>query len=434
MRFKAHALAVISSAAMIFLYGACQKTEAPQYEPEERTNFFTFEGYSLDINSVVQYDKGDNSVELWLSPEKGLSTTAEIRNAGDYVVLNTHASYMGGRDRFTAQASKDSYIRFTEDLQFSYGNSGIAYIEISKDTDQITIAFMAQKLYTKESGAGDSNAQIEGSYSGNFIVEKEKAYVNEWGFNREHNSISDAILTMREDDGNWSVAMIDNDGDETLMISLPHDRLNKDIQVGSGNSANGISLYYNGGVEFPLKGASGWIRINTDSEDTPMKISISLLKGEELLRAEYAGEFSTKLIKQNRFIYSWDGDSPYEGNHTIVKLMTQTLGTQIKFYFSPSEGYSVGNANYTHMPILTIPKSIINEGKFFFKDLADWAFEYDLMQVYPYEDEYKPHPDTEDYVSISYSNGEYEIDMILNGLATGMNSGHIDLFFKGETK
>ena len=148
MRIKAHALSVIMTAAMIFISGACQKTETPQQEPEERTNFFTFEGYSLDINSVVRYDKGDNSVELWLSPEEGLNTIAEIKSAGDYVVLNTNASYIGGRDRFNAQSSKDSYIRFNEDLQYSYGDSGVAFIVVSVDNDQITIGFIAQTLYT----------------------------------------------------------------------------------------------------------------------------------------------------------------------------------------------------------------------------------------------------------------------------------------------
>ena len=104
----------------------------------------------------------------------------------------------------------------------------------------------------------------------------------------------------------------------------------------------------------------------------------------------------------------------------------------MRFYFSPSEGYSIGNANYTHMPILTVPKAIINEGKFLFMDLTDWTFEFDMMQVYPYEDEYRPHPSIEDYVIINHKNGEYEIDMILNGVATNMNASHIDLYYKGS--
>lgn len=432
MRIKAHALSVIMTVALIVLSGACQKTESPQQEPEERTNFFTFEGHSLDINSVVQYDKNDHSVELWLSPDVGLNTIAEIKEAGDYVVLNTNASYIGGRDRFSAQSSKDSYIRFNEDLQFSYGNSGVAYIEVSKDNDLITISFLAQKLYSKAVDKADQSAQIQGSYTGKFVTEKEKPYINEWGLNRNHNTISNAVLTMYEtDDADWNITLLNEDGSEGIMITFPHDKLNQEIQVGSGNAANGVKLYYNGGVDYSLKGASGWIKIMLTS-DEQIDISISLLNDGQQLRAEYKGEFSTKLMKQNRYIYSYEGSSSYEGRHDIVNLMVENMGTHTRFYFSPSEGYSIGNANYTHMPILTVPKSIINEGKFLFMDLRDWTFEFDLMQVYPYEDEYRPHPSAEDYVIINHKNGEYEIDMILNGVATSMNASHIDLYYKGS--
>ena len=432
MRIKAHALSVIMTAAMIFINGACQKTETPQQEPEERTNFFTFEGYSLDINSVVRYDKGDNSVELWLSPEEGLNTIEEIKSAGDYVVLNTNASYIGGRDRFNAQSSKDSYIRFNEDLQYSYGDSGVAFIEVSVDNDQITIGFLAQNLYTKTAEKVEQSARIQGSYTGNFITEKEKEYINEWGFNRRHDTIGEVVITMHErDDEDWSVTILNKDGSEGIMITFPYDKLNQDIQVGSGNNVNDVKLYYNGGVEYSLKGASGWIKTILSS-DEQIGISISLINGSQHLRAEYKGAFSTKLMKLNRYIYYYEGDSSYEGRHDIVKLMVENKGTHMKFYFSPSEGYSIGNANYTHMPILTVPKAIINEGKFLFMDLTDWTFEFDMMQVYPYEDEYRPHPSIEDYVIINHKNGEYEIDMMLNGVATNMNASQIDLYYKGS--
>ena len=103
--------------SLLLIAGSCEKPDTNKPEPEERKNFFTFETYSFDISSVVKYDKGDNAIELWLSPESGLTTISQIENSGDYVVLNTHASYLGSRDRFNAQASIDSYIRFGNNLQ-----------------------------------------------------------------------------------------------------------------------------------------------------------------------------------------------------------------------------------------------------------------------------------------------------------------------------
>ena len=78
----------------------CQKPDnTPVGSDEPRTNYFTYTEYAFDINSAVQYDKSDNSVEIWLSPVSGLTTTKDIMSHGDYVVLNTHRSYLGGRDR-----------------------------------------------------------------------------------------------------------------------------------------------------------------------------------------------------------------------------------------------------------------------------------------------------------------------------------------------
>ena len=110
--------------------GSCEKQQEPAPEQQEPTNYFTYEGYSFDINSVVRYDKGDNAIEIWLSSEKGLTTTSAIEQAGDYVVLNTNKEYLNKRDRFNATSSKGSFIRFADDHEFAYGDSGTAYIEV----------------------------------------------------------------------------------------------------------------------------------------------------------------------------------------------------------------------------------------------------------------------------------------------------------------
>jgi hypothetical protein len=421
------------AAAIVFLAGGCQKTDTPQQEPEERKNFFTYDSYSFDINSVVQYDKGDNSVELWLSPESGLTTSKQIESAGDYIVLNTHVSYLGNRDRFNAQTSQDSYIRFGNDLQYKYGDQGTAYIELNIEGDQISLNFLAQHLYTKaEDATKGAEAQLQGTYTGSFAVEKEKAYQNEWGLNREHNPISKVIMTMREDDGDWSVAMLNEDGTEGIRINFPQDLQDQKIQIGNNDKTRKLKFYYNGGAEFPLTESAGSIEILNDVNGAPLTISVSLINGDTYLRAEYAGGFTPELIRLNRFTFDYAGESPYEGTHDIVKLMIQDLGDLIKFYFSPSEGYSVNDATSWHMPILVVPKSIINQGPQMFTALSNWSFDFDLMQVEPYENDYKPHPDVNDVIEVSESHGEYEVEMKLWGIATSMDSSYIDLYFKGK--
>lgn len=429
MTIRSQGISLILMTSLLFIVGACQKPDTNTPEQEERTNYFVYDGYSFDISSVVQYDKGDSSFELWLSPVSGLKTSADIKKNGDYVVLNTHASYLGSRDRFNSQTSKDSYIEFAGNRKFGFGDSGIAYIDAAVEGDQVTLDFLAQNLYTKGNDP-ETNADLHGKYSGSFVIEKEKPYVNEWGFNREHNSIDKVIMTMREDDGDWSISMLHKDGSEALRIVLPSDMIGQEILAGSEGARN-VTLLYNGGVEFPLKDAAGWIRTLNGENSKPLTVSISLVKGNMHLRAEYAGGFTPELIKLNRYTFDYDGESPYEGEYSIVMLMVEDLGSRFRFYFSPSEGYSIGNANSTHMPVLTVPKTIINAGTQTFQTIKDWSFEYDVMQVGPFMDEYKPYPSEYDTISINYADGEYEIDMNLTGVATGMNTSRMDLYYKG---
>lgn len=429
MTTKAHAVSALLITTLLLICGSCRKTDNPQQDSEERTNFFTYEGYSFDINSVVQYDKGDNSMELWLSPESGLTSIAQIETAGDYIVLNTHKAYLGNRDRFNAQTSQESYIRFGGNRQYKYGDNGVAYIEAAVEGDQITLSFLAQNLYTK--AQDPENVALQGSYTGLFTVEKEKPYVNEWGFDREHNAIDKVVMTLREDEGDWSLSLLNKDGSEGVKIEFPKDLMDQDLQIGGSSNAKRLKISYDGGVVFPIENAVGWVKILNDVNEKPLTVSISLISGERHLRVEYAGGFTPQIIKMNRFIFDYDGDSPYEGKQTIVKLMAEDLSTQVKFFFSPSEGYSIGNANSTHMPILIVPKSIINASTQTFVSMTDWSFEYDVMQVVPYIDEYRPHPADTDIITVKYADGIYEIDMTLTGLATGMNTSKIDLYYKG---
>ena len=56
---------VAAAVAAIGLISGCQETgNENQMIEEPRTNFFTYDGYSFDINSVVKYEKTASAVEL----------------------------------------------------------------------------------------------------------------------------------------------------------------------------------------------------------------------------------------------------------------------------------------------------------------------------------------------------------------------------------
>ena len=114
--------------------------------------------------------------------------------------------------------------------------------------------------------------------------------------------------------------------------------------------------------------------------------------------------------------------------------MVEDKGGVLKLFFSPSEEYNIAGANSTHMPILTLPSSVINAGKKTFDELTDWEFAYDVMQSWPYENEYKPHPSYSDWIEINRDGMEYEVEFILTSQATGMQTSTIDLYYKGKAQ
>ena len=423
-------VAVLMTASMAAIFG-CQKPDnsTENVTPVENTNYFTYDGYPFEINSVVQYDKGDNNVELWLSPTSGLTTTSEIAGAGDYVVLNTHRSYLGNKDRFNGQSSKSSFIRFCENLQFAYGKTGTAYIEVSINGSEISISFLAQHLYSKAADA--PAAMLEGKYSGSFTVEKELPYSNQWGMNRNREDITAARYTTYEDGSNSSVALFTEPEFAAIELILEPAKIGKTITL-TGTAPAGVELKYSNGVDFDLKGTSG--TISTTFTENTLKVSMNIIKDELQLRVEYDGAYEAATVKLNRYDYDYSGTSAYTGVHQIAKLMVATNGLNTTFYFAPSEGYQIATSNYTHMPILKVPTSIINAGKKSFMDIKDWEFAYDMMQVWPYEDEYRPHPADTDWIEIKHNNNVYEIEFVLSSQATGMPECHIDVYYNGPAK
>ena len=427
---KPISFAKVAAAAILgtMLISGCEKPDNGPISEAPRTNYFVYDGYSFDINSAVQYDKGDNSVEVWLSPISGLTTSKEIKAGGDYVVFNTHKSFLGDRDRFNSQTSKESYICFGEH-KFAYGDQGTAYIEVTMTNDSLKVNFLAEVLQTKNSPV--PAAMLSGSFAGTYTVETDKPYANDWGFDREHAAIAKAIFTTREDGGNSSITLLESDGREGIRIELPHSSIGKEYLLTSSSTPDEIKLYTSKN-RFIFKGAAGTIK--TSVNETTATVSISLVKDGRQLRTEYSGAYEKETVKLNRFIFDYEGESPYEGNHEIVKLMVEDNGGVLKLYFSPSEGYSMSEANSTHMPILTLPSSVINAGEKAFKDLTDWEFAYDVMQSWPFVNEYRPHPADTDWIEINREGNIYEIEFILTSQGTGSQTSTIDVYYKGEAR
>ena len=431
---KLLSFAKVAAAAILgtILISGCEKPDNGPISEAPRTNYFVYDGYSFDINSAVQYDKGDNSVEVWLSPISGLTTSKEIKAGGDYVVFNTHKSFLGDRDRFTNQTSKESYICFGEQ-KFSYGDEGTAYIEVTMTNDSLKVNFLAEVLQTKNSPV--PAAMLSGSFAGTYTVEKDKPYENDWGFDREHAAIAKATLTTREDGGNSSITLFEADGSEGIRIELPHSSISKELLIKASEYPEDIKLY-TARSRFDLKGAAGTIK--TSVNEDAATVSISLVKDGRTLRAEYSGAYEKETVKLNRYIYDdgYEGKSPYEGNHEIVKLMVEDKGDVLKLFFSPSEGYNIAGANSTHMPILTLSSSVINAGsKKAFNELTDWEFAYDVMQVWPFvDDEYRPHPAETDWIEVKLDGNVYEIEFVLTSQGTGSQTSTIDVYYKGEAR
>ena len=420
------------AAIMAFCMAAVCNCQKPDDSPEgtdatTKTNYFTYEGYSFDINSVVRYDQGDNSVELWLSPMSGATTIAEIEKEGDYVVLNTNKVYLGKRDRFSEGTSKNSYIRFGENHIFAYGNAGTAYIMATIEGDQLTVEFLAQNLYTK---VAEANAAIQGSYKGTFTTQTEQAYNNEWGINRNRETLTDAVYTTYEDGTNSNLVLYTGTSSEAFKLTASQSMLNKTISLPySGSSAN-LKLTYNGAIDFNLAKATG--TITTAVKSGELQINIDATSDGKRFRAVYNGKCAEEAVKLNRFIYNNAGTSLFEnGTYTIVKLMVENNGTTCKFFLSPSENYSISNSYSTNMPILTVPSTIINAGKMSFNELADWKFDFVEMQVWPYEDEYRPHPASSDWIEVKKDGNNYKLEFVLSSIATGMPESKIDAHFNG---
>ena len=414
--------AALATVAM-FSMNSCQKPDngTEVTDPTEKTNYFIYDGYSFDINSVVKYEQGDNIVELWLSPTVGATTISEIESEGDYVILKTDKAYLGKRDRFADGNSKNSNISFGTNHKFSYGDAGTAYIQASIDGDDINIEFLAQKLYTK----AEVKAALQGSYKGKFTTQTEQPYNNEWGIDRNRETISGAAYTTYEVGGNSEITLLNEEKEECVTISIDPSLIGKSINFPYTGASSKLKITYNRIMELNVSKASG--SFSTTLNEGELLVNIDATSGEKRFRATYKGEYESETVKPNRYIFKHEGSSIIEKDTDEIVNIAVENGSVCRFTFLPSE------AGY-YKPTLTVPTSIINGGKKAFTDLTDWKFEFADMQVEPYEDDYKPHPAATDWIEVNKIGNTYEVEFVLSSIATGMQNCSIDIYYKGEAK
>jgi hypothetical protein len=294
--------------------------------------------------------------------------------------------------------------------------------------DQISIDFLAQNLYTK---ADEVEAAIKGIYSGSFTTQTEQPYNNEWGINRNRESLTGATYTTYEAGGNANITLYAGSASEAVRLSIDPSLIGKTITLPYSGSSSKLNITYNSAIDLNITKATGTIATSINNGELVVNMDIN--NSEKRFRAVYKGEYTEETVKLNRFIYNNAGTSLFEnGTYEIVKLLVENNGTTCKFFLSPGENYTISTAFSTNMPILTVPADIINTGKKSFNDLKDWKFDFVEMQVWPYEDEYKPHPAATDWIEVNKDGNNYHLEFILSSIATGMAESHIDAHFKGQ--
>ena len=159
---------IVSALAGLFCLLSCGKTPTPDSERQgQYTNTFTLDGSEYTIGSVVRFDQDNNTVQFWISQEEGLTTVESIEEAGEYLVISTHKSYLGSRDRFTKAGT---FVKFGN-RRFAYGDEGLGYIETSFTEEEMSIEFAVENLNTKSDDAAEETAAaLKGDYKGTYAT------------------------------------------------------------------------------------------------------------------------------------------------------------------------------------------------------------------------------------------------------------------------
>ena len=142
----------IAAFAAAFSLTCCQEPAPPAEEGVLFANEFVLNGTASSIGSAVRFDQDNNTIQFWLSPSSGLTTADEIENAGGHIVISTHKSFIGSRDRFTKAGSfvrsgdsLHALLALCNDRMSGIGATLIAHHEIrlvGKNVNNLALAFI----------------------------------------------------------------------------------------------------------------------------------------------------------------------------------------------------------------------------------------------------------------------------------------------------
>lgn len=417
-------IAIFLTGALTFISG-CTDPAIPQIEEEEEnfSNDFTYNGNVYNIGSVVRFDQNNNTIQLWISETEGLTDIDAVEEAGDYLIVSFHKSYLGQRDRFTKPGS---FIRFGNKV-FASGDDGLGYIDTELSGNDITVKFAVKRMHTR---AEDEEIELFGSYKGSFGTYNEPKYENQIGINRNRQTLSDLHMILREDGGSDTFILYDNTGKEALSLCLPQARrgLPTQFYLGSENT-EGMKISYAGQHEIPLDQAYGTATV--DFSANAVTVSVDITYNETNIKAEYAGGFTSETVKANRYIYESGSayGTGYEGKFVLSELRVERYNNSLIFKFIP-EGT---DEQYSDIPILRITDTaLIGKKKIDLRNTPGWFFEFDRLEVGCYENEFKPCAAEGSFLTLIETENGYHVDLELQSDDPySLSSSTIDLHYNG---
>ncbi len=414
-RITALALSILS------LMTACDEPQPDVIEDETYTNEITCNGETFAIGSVVRFEQDNNTVQFWISRQEGLTTVDQIEETQGYLIVSTHKSYLGGRDRFSKNGSFVKY----GDLQFATGDEGMGFIEASIAGEELTLDFTIENLHTKA-----SEAALKGNYKGGFSSYTEATLNNEWMIGRERQNISGSKLTLREDGGSDRYTLYNTDGTTAIEFSLPQSRRGlPTLLTISETPAAGIEITYDNGKTADLSKTYGTITANFNKEEVAVSFDVTV--GSERIRAEYQGKFALEVRKANRYIYDsgYPSGSGYDGAFFFEGLKVSEYNSVLTFEFVPYDT----DSRFSDVPELKISDlSLIGKTDIDMRNTPGWHFEFDKINVDAYENEWKPAPIAGSKLTILQTENGYIIDMELaTEEPTFKYISSIDLHYEG---
>lgn len=378
----------VSALAGLFCLFSCGKTPTPDSGRQDQyTNTFTLDGSEYTIGSVVRFDQDNNTVQFWISQEEGLTTVESIEEAGEYLVISTHKSYLGSRDRFTKAGT---FVKFGN-RRFAYGDEGLGYIETSFTEEEMSIEFAVENLNTKSDDAAEETAAaLKGDYKGTYATYTEEALDNEWAMNLERFDVASAHVITREDGGVDTYTLYDRSGLVAVEFTLPQSRRGLPTLFSMTESVDkAFRIKYNNGNNADMTLAFG--SITAIADENGLRVSFDITENETRIRAEYEGAYTSSMVKGNRYIYSSGSSygSGYDGKFNLTELRSEQEFGKIILKFIP-EGT---DEMYSDIPELTISDfSLIGQEKIDMRNTPGWYFEFDRIAVECYDNEWKPAP------------------------------------------